>query len=305
MVTPPRRSGPRPVSLLIGLLLLPASAFAQAWAPTVAPRRAPAGVAAVPPSLRQDGSLPLAATSASLPVLDVAAFLAESARLPAFPLRTGRVLPADIVVGQAGDGWSTLPDGARLQRVELRSAGAAGLRLRFDAGGLPPRGELWVHDGKGRVASGPWLPPAPGWTPVIDGERAVVELLVPPGAPASQPLRVADVLVMAIDPGAPVSGSAALGSCHVDVMCHPEWHPLHNATVHIDSIDGSTGLGCSATLLATQSGDLTPYLMTAQHCVSNEFVADTLAARFFRQTTSCGGPLDVEQTAAYADVLAT
>jgi len=316
------------LALLLGAAPSPAqetATIADAWQEVSAVRP-------LPPGRRTAAADPVPAAHLSLPTLDTAAFLAEAARLPAFPQRTGSVLPADLVLGSPGDAWQAQPDGSFLLRVVLDSPGAAGLRLRFDAPVLPQGGELWVLDANGQVASGPWAPPAPGWTPVVDGARVVLELLLPPGSALARPLRIADVLVMALNPGAALAsgagtpgagpagvgahgpgapapdappGTQTLGSCHVDVMCHPEWHPLHNATVHIDSIDGSTGLGCSATLLATQNGDLTPYLLTANHCVSNEFVADTLAARFFRQTTSCGGALDVQQTAAAADVLAT
>jgi hypothetical protein len=78
------------------------------------------------------------------------------------------------------------------------------------------------------------------------------------------------------------------GACLQDVMCFPAWQPLHNATVRITFVDNGTFL-CSATLLNTTAVDQTPYLLTANHCVSTQSVADTVNTLFFYQTVSCNG----------------
>lgn len=242
----------------------------------------------------------------SLPVLDAAAFLADDARLPPGALRTGTVLPVGLDLPAHGPGWRALDDGARLLWVELTSPGAAGLRLAIEHLTLAPGAELWVHDGAGGAAAlGPHAPAAPFWTGVVDGERAQLELYEPAHAAGGSRLVLGATLIMVRNPHVGGPGGPTEGGCHNDVLCHPEWHPLHDATVHINSIDGSTGLACSATLLATTDGDLSPYVLTAQHCVNSEAVADSLAARFFRQSASCGGALAVEQTAAWGDLLAT
>lgn len=305
---PAGRPGFLPAALLCtAFLAAPSGAQDAAEAPMVAdPRPRQAVPAPLLPHVRAGLGDQGPAGVRVLPELDADAFLDSVAGLPNGPQISGLVMPVGLDARADGSAWLTLPDGGLLWWIEVVSPGAVGLRLRLADAELPAGAELWVHDGAGGpAASGPGAPGAAGWTAVVDGERAWVELLVPAGTAAPAGVTIAEALVMARNGSAPVGGGGPPpGSCHVDVLCHPEWHPLHEATVRIDSIDGSTGLLCTATLLATSSGDLTPYLLTAAHCVSGEGTADTLAARFFFESEVCGGVEGPWSTASAADVVA-
>lgn len=110
-----------------------------------------------------------------------------------------------------------------------------------------------------------------------------------------------------LDPLVPAGGYVVrgAGACNLDVMCYPDWHPLHNATARIYFVDGAYGYLCSGTLLNTEAGDETPYFMTANHCVSSDSVAATVTARWFYQTLSCNGSPGGSSQSSNADVRAT
>jgi hypothetical protein len=73
----------------------------------------------------------------------------------------------------AGD-WSVLS-------YALESAGARSLAAHLSALKLPARSEIWWCAPDGRLRHGPYRDAAGGelWTPVVEGERALLEIWVP------------------------------------------------------------------------------------------------------------------------------
>ena len=79
--------------------------------------------------------------------------------------------------------------------------------------------------------------------------------------------------------------------CHLDVTCHPEWSSSATgvARIVIESNGGSAA--CSGTLLNNRRQDLTPYFLTAAHCVDTEEEARSVIAHWSYQTRTCNGDL--------------
>ena len=79
--------------------------------------------------------------------------------------------------------------------------------------------------------------------------------------------------------------------CHLDVTCYPEW--LSSATgvaqIFVETSEGSSI--CSGTLLNNRQQDLTPYFLTAAHCVATEEEARSVIAFWHYQTQTCNGDL--------------
>ena len=80
--------------------------------------------------------------------------------------------------------------------------------------------------------------------------------------------------------------------CHLDVTCYPEWS---SSTTGVARIVFETGAGsssyCSGTLLNNRRQDLTPYFLTAAHCVATEEEARSVIAFWRYQTQTCNGEL--------------
>ena len=230
--------------------------------------------------------------------------------------RSGVVRAAGFTPGTVPEAWQVLPDGGLLWSMRLASPGARGLRLHFADVDLAGGGELYVYDpADPRGAEGPYQGTGPGaegfWTSVFDAEALVIEYRLPPGAPDLGDFHL-DKLAHLTHNG-PLTGGGFGGSnpCHNDATCFPAWHPLHNATARIDFIltapwGAEVPSFCSAALLNTSAGDDTPYLITAGHCIPDQGAAETLTARWFWQTETCGGATAVQNTfptSSFADLL--
>ena len=80
--------------------------------------------------------------------------------------------------------------------------------------------------------------------------------------------------------------------CHLDATCYPEWSSSATgvALIVIETSEGGSR-GCSGTLLNNRRQDLTPYFLTAAHCVQTEEAARSVTAFWSYQTQTCNGDL--------------
>ena len=79
--------------------------------------------------------------------------------------------------------------------------------------------------------------------------------------------------------------------CHLDVTCYPEWSsPATGVALIVFETNGSSS-ACSGTLLNNRRQDLTPYFLTAAHCVQSEEEARSVTAFWSYQTRTCNGDL--------------
>ena len=80
--------------------------------------------------------------------------------------------------------------------------------------------------------------------------------------------------------------------CHLDVTCYPEWSSSATAvaTIFFETSGGASSR-CSGTLLNNRRQDLTPYFLTAAHCVASEQEARSVTAFWSYQTRTCNGDL--------------
>ena len=79
--------------------------------------------------------------------------------------------------------------------------------------------------------------------------------------------------------------------CHLDATCYPEWSSSASgvALIAFETSEGS--YACSGTLLNNRRQDLTPYFLTAAHCVQTEKAARSVTAFWSYQTQTCNGDL--------------
>ncbi|MFH0981412.1 MAG: hypothetical protein V2A79_07730 [Planctomycetota bacterium] len=244
-----------------------------------------------------------------LPPLDVEALLAEDASKQGSgdPVRAGvsRALE-EPVQGE----WHETVDGERLWTTAIVAEGALELRLHFVEANLPPGAEVYVYspeDPQGTI--GPYTGMGPlqrgeFWAASTKGQTAYVEYYTPDRDAMEVPFRIdqlAHMYLLADEPG----GSRAPLDCMGDVACYSAWEDVSYAVARIYMYsDGSWGF-CTGTLLATTSGDLTPYFLTSAHCLDQQAEADTIQFRWFYQHATCGGALMSSQYSNYADVLST
>ena len=78
---------------------------------------------------------------------------------------------------------------------------------------------------------------------------------------------------------------------HLDVTCYPEWSSSATGAAQILIETSESSSICSGTLLNNRQQDLTPYFLTAAHCVDTEEEARSVIALWHYQTQTCDGDL--------------
>ena len=77
------------------------------------------------------------------------------------------------------------------------------------------------------------------------------------------------------------------GSCNVDVMCG-SYQTEGRAVAKMVFTEGGRTLLCTGTLLNDTRNSLTPYFLTAAHCISSQEAASNLITYWFFRAESCG-----------------
>ncbi|HJW46963.1 MAG TPA: hypothetical protein VJ484_10810, partial [Lysobacter sp.] len=208
--------------------------------------------------------------------------------------------------------WTATADGAAA-RIEVRSPGAAGLRVGLRLASVDDRVELRfagsddpslvVAAVTSRQALGLASPDRLYWTPSTDGEAQIIEIYVPAGV-SVQNLRIEAPLISHLVATARTGFNStglkmpkALGdsdpTCEVDTACRvaelgANFVKAKDSVALMQFVEGADTYLCTGTLLAdTVSATQIPYLYSAHHCLSNQTVASTLETVWKFEATAC------------------
>jgi lysyl endopeptidase len=313
------------------LLLVPALAAAQQVGPYMpkydtasASAKRAAAAAAAPHVAERFGLAPLAALGDSAVEAPdrIAALRAWNAARHR-PLHNGfaRALAApvevDLTADPAGAPVVARSGGMLVQSsmatlawgASVHVTNAYRLRLHLSRVQLPAGAQLWVHGG-GRTA-GPFGPEVIGpdgdiWTPSIFGEDLAIDVQLPAATKAGAGRygfvvdKVLELVELAQVDRAPGGATAKDDeSCNVDASCFssadfPAYDTARHAIAIIEFVvSGTEGGQCTGELLNDSASDGTPYMLTANHCVSTQTSAASLEAWFDDFTPSCNGPAPV------------
>jgi hypothetical protein len=183
--------------------------------------------------------------------------------------------------------WHDMGSGMRATRISINSPGAGALRIGL-ALTLPPPGLALRFRGSasGAAVHGPVdaariAAEAIYWSPLLDGDTAVVELALPQGVsltgatisvPMLSHLALTSTMLKQADPLGSIGLSAA---CEVDVACISA--PLRqqaataiNATARILLVDKGNSYLCTGTLLNDSASSGAPLFYTANHCLEDD-----------------------------------
>ena len=84
-------------------------------------------------------------------------------------------------------------------------------------------------------------------------------------------------------------GAEAAGTCHNDATCFPEWGATAAGVALLLFSDEDAVFGCTGQLLNNKKNDLTPFFLTAHHCISDGSTAASAEFFWFYQSDTCGG----------------
>ncbi len=199
--------------------------------------------------------------------------------------------------GEAGDLW----------RLNIVSPQGEALRVHISDLVLPPGAELYLYSravpaqihrfqATGLSADGDF------WSALLDGEEVVLELAVPPGLRDAVRFKVTGLGHM-YRKAATQPGSDQAGACNLDVSCYPDWKTSSDSVALITFHDAQFIYRCSAVLVNNGANDYSPLLLTANHCLSTDAVAKTVAADWRLRNVNCGPGYDTGYQSLGARVL--
>lgn len=203
-------------------------------------------------------------------------------------------LPNDVRLAPAASGtWEDLDPEHLLWRLRIVSTGALSLNLGFTRFRLPEGASLHLYSADRVHLVQPFTAAdneAHGelWTPVIQTDDLVVELVVPAAQLEQLELELGRINQGYRPFGAPPPVERS-GSCNVDVVC-PEGIPweLEIPSVGVISTGGSTF--CTGFLVTNVREDLKPYFMTANHCGITAGNAPSLVVYWNYENSTCRVP---------------
>lgn len=211
--------------------------------------------------------------------------------------------------------WKTTSSGSQVAAINFSSTGAKGMRvgllvtqlpetaaLRFYAKGASTAFEVKGADVLKTLAANA----ASGdksdegrtyWGPVIEKAEATIEIELPSGTSTSDVnVSIPSVSHMfmtsreanSYSTQATYTGDANRSlTCQVDVTCTAPLPAGSDATAYLVFNKNGFSYSCSGTLLNDNINSSTPYLLTANHCISSQTVAATLYTEFKYRSTTC------------------
>lgn len=221
---------------------------------------------------------------------------AEGRQLKPTQIGYPREIPAELrTLPLTALTWTTQSDGSRTTQVQVVTAEAAGLRIAYRIQGPASGLELrFAGSGRDQVFRSDALSSAEtGWSPVLEGNTATVELRLLPNADPTQFNVTLEGLSHLVVVGADLRKDArditSAGSCNIDIACvtTPSAALLYiaKATAKMVVTDGGNTFLCTGTLLNSTSG--ADYFFSASQCVNNQAAASTLNTYWFFDAIAC------------------
>ena len=238
--------------------------------------------------------------------IDRATALAEDkARVEPGPMRFA--LPEDVSITPANHGtWENLADGGRLWRLQIHAPNATDLNFGFLKYRLPPGATLHIVSEDNDYYQGPFTAKdnkAHGefWSPLVPGERAVLELYVPAGSRFEPELELGRIGRGYRDLFSKTDDLAKQASCNIDVVCD-EGNAWRDEIRSVGRYTVSGEWACSGTLIMDVPGSYKPFFISAHHCDVSTANDQTVRVYWNYESPSCGqlggGSLSQSQTGA-------
>lgn len=259
-----------------------------------------ATASAQPASLALDR---VASDALALPALDNDALARQhdeaARRAGPAPLRFAEPVPVSVDP-EIRPGWSLAPDGTRIWRLAVSSPGAYSLGFGFTRFRVPEGATLWIYP-EGRAPEYRPFTAADNevhgelWTPIVPGDRAIIELNLPPSSqPTPFDLELGQVThafrpVLLTEAEKDEAGARRSGSCNVDVVC-PQGAPYGDI---IRSVGAYTVGGidfCSGAAINNTADDSRALFLTADHCGINSSNSPQVVVYWNYQNSTCRTP---------------
>ncbi len=193
--------------------------------------------------------------------------------------------------------WITMDNGDRVWRLSIHSAGAYSLGMVLEHYQPVPGGRIFLYSKDHTVIFGAFTSEnlAPGGCLSVmpfPGSDVVIEYDLPRASGNQDPFVIT---TLAHDYKNFYSLAGSSGSCNLDVNCPQvaNWHKEKNGVCKL--LINSMEL-CSGVLINNTRNDGRPFVLTANHCISTDSIANRTLFIFNYEKDSCGSASIVSQS---------
>jgi V8-like Glu-specific endopeptidase len=253
-----------------------------------------------------------------MPSFDVAAMLKEDSlnhdNLKSFRFAKG----FDVSYSLDNSGkWETLDNGDKIWRLGIRSPGAYSINVFFSEFEIPDSAKLFIFNKKMKYVIGAFTSKNNNenkilYTCPVESDEIIIEYFEPKNIKKRGKLAIGGIghdyrgILRDCAQGGSCKGKS--DTCEVDVNCLPvgaNWQNEKHAVCRIIYKEGSNYTAGTGALVNNTAQDGTPYLLTANHLICSNTIAQTVVALFNYESPSCnGGDGPLNQTISGATLLA-
>jgi hypothetical protein len=204
----------------------------------------------------------------------------------------GKEIAVNYTLENAGV-WETLSNGARLWRMGIQSTGAYSLNLLFDSFYIPPHSNLFIYTEDKSYIMGAFTEENNNqWgnfaTSLLPGDAIVLEYYEDPQDYGLGVLQLSTIVHGYKDFFFKKGKYGTSKACNIDVNCHTG-NGYPNAKRAVVLILNRSSARCSGTLINNTAQDGTPFLLTANHCLTSNSDPSNFVFVFNYETTFCNG----------------
>ena len=240
---------------------------------------------------------------------DVEALKTEDRLAEAYdmPPRFAVIIPVDLHMEKAGD-WSVLPNGQRICRLTVQAPGAIAIILSYSRFFIPEGGKLFIYNAERTQLLGAYSSHTnPGGkefaSELVAGDEIILEYNEPLSQANSMANEKPDIRISGIGYGynyisisteidPPYNGYQASNSCQVNINCSEgaNWQNQKKGvtSMAIPMGGGSFWAFCSGAIINNTAQDLTPYYLTASHCIDDMSASEINQTVFYFHYESQG-----------------
>ncbi len=231
----------------------------------------------------------------TMPVVDVAKLQQEDLvydQIKEIPWRFGQNIDVNLNMSNVGL-WELLPNGDKLWRFRIYSAGATSINLAFSNYHLPQGARLYIYNDDHSVVIGAFTDfnnreDRAFATTLVKGEAITLEYYEPADVefPGEMVINRVTHGYRSVKDYTEAKTFGGAGSCQVNVHCAAGtgWENQIRSVCVL--VSGGSGF-CSGALVNNTANNGTPYILTANHCYSDP---STWVFWFNYEASGCSNP---------------
>ena len=207
------------------------------------------------------------------------------------PYRYGKLHEVNLSPDSSGT-WNTNSNGLRIWQIKIHSEKAYSLGLIFNKFKLNEGVNMYVFSKDRKRIIGSFTHEnnnKSGWfsTIGVEGDEIIVELDVPSNIEYGE-INISGIVHDYRNAQGLKTGYGSSGSCNVNINCPDgaDWQLEKRAVVKFSYVSGGVNY-CTGVLINNTAFNSKPYILTANHCIGSQSVANSAIFMFNYESAGC------------------